>query len=85
MVWDKIFGTFQREEEKVIYGLTHNIETNNPLKINFIEYQNILRDIKKCRNWRDRFRLVFGGLTWRPDYFEQETQGSNGIKDLGNV
>ncbi|MGK0436884.1 MAG: hypothetical protein ACJAX0_001125, partial [Flavobacteriales bacterium] len=25
------------QEEKVMYGLTKNINTNNPLKINFIE------------------------------------------------
>lgn len=72
MVWDKIFMTFQREEEKVIYGLTKNIKTNNPIKINFIEYQNIWRDVKRCRNWTDRFRIIFGGLTWRPKYFKEK-------------
>jgi len=35
MIWDNLFGTYQ--EEKVMYGLTKNINTNNPLKINFIE------------------------------------------------
>ena len=70
IIWDKIFGTFQREEEKVIYGLTKNIHTNNPLTINFIEYKKIWNDVKKCRTWKDRFRIIFGGLVWRPDYFK---------------
>lgn len=72
IIWDKIFGTFQREEEKVIYGLTKNINSNNPLTINFIEYKNIWEDVKKCRNWKDRFRIVFGGLSWRPSYFKSK-------------
>ncbi len=72
MIWDHLFGTYQKEEEKVIYGLTKPIKTNNIFKINFIEYQNIWNDVKKCRTWKDRFKIVFGGLSWRPDYFREE-------------
>lgn len=74
IIWDKIFGTFQREEEKVIYGLTKNIYTNNPLKINFIEYKHIWSDVKKCKTIRDKMRIIFGGLVWRPDYFKEYEQ-----------
>lgn len=74
IIWDKLFGTFQREEEKVVYGLTKNIHSNNPIVINFIEFKNIWNDVKKCRNWKDRFRIIFGGLTWRPDYFKREEE-----------
>ena len=31
IVWDRLFGTFEREEEPVVYGLTKNIETYNPV------------------------------------------------------
>jgi len=71
IVWDKLFGTYQAEEEKVIYGLTRNIHTNNPIKITFIEFVHILSDIKKCHNNRDRLKIVFGGLSWRPKYFNK--------------
>lgn len=71
MIWDHLFGTFQKEEEKVIYGLTTPIKTNHVLKINFIEYKNIWNDVKRCRTWKDRFRIIFGGLIWRPDYFKE--------------
>lgn len=80
IIWDKLFGTYQREEEKVVYGLTKNIKTNNPITINFIEYKNIWKDVKQCRNWKDRFRIIFGGLTWRPSYFhetKEETPNSD--------
>ncbi|MFC5048731.1 sterol desaturase family protein [Aquimarina hainanensis] len=74
IIWDKLFGTFQREEEKVVYGLTKNIKSNNPITINFIEYKNIWKDVKRCRNWKDRFRVVFGDLQWRPSYFKEEKE-----------
>ena len=74
MIWDKLFGTFEREEEKVVYGLTRNIHSNNPIKIMFVEFGLIWRDLKKCRTMGDRLRIVFGGLSWRPDYFRA---GSN--------
>lgn len=74
ILWDKLFGTFQREEEKVVYGLTKNIHSNNPITINFIEFKNIWSDVKKCRHWKDRFRIIFGGLIWRPAYFKTEEE-----------
>jgi sterol desaturase/sphingolipid hydroxylase (fatty acid hydroxylase superfamily) len=46
IIWDKLFGTFQPElkEEKVIYGLTSNIKTFNPLKIAFLEWRAVFKD-----------------------------------------
>ncbi|MEM6696802.1 MAG: hypothetical protein AAF599_00300 [Bacteroidota bacterium] len=42
------------------------------MKINFIEYGHIWKDVKKCREWKDKLRIIFGGLVWSPDYFEEE-------------
>ncbi|MEH0157106.1 sterol desaturase family protein [Limibacter armeniacum] len=36
IVFDRIFGTYQPEEEKVVYGVTTGFYSNNPLKINFL-------------------------------------------------
>ena len=46
IIWDKFFGTFQPElkEEKVIYGLTSNIDTFNPIKIGFNEWVLVFKD-----------------------------------------
>lgn len=76
MVWDKLFGTFQREEEKVVYGLTKNINTHNPFTINFIEYHNIWLDVKQCRSLKDQAKIVLGDLNWRPSYFEQQEKNN---------
>ncbi len=65
LLWDKLFGTFQREEEDVVFGLTASINTYNPLKINFVEYKNIWLDVKQRHGLRDKFSTVFGGLVWK--------------------
>jgi len=51
IIWDKLFGTFQPEleDEKVIYGLTKNIETYNPFKIAFNEWIAVFKDTFKAK------------------------------------
>ncbi|MDW7690214.1 sterol desaturase family protein [Flammeovirgaceae bacterium SG7u.111] len=35
LIWDRIFGTYQPETEKVKYGITTGFISNNPLVLNF--------------------------------------------------
>jgi len=44
IIWDKIFGSFEPEIEKPIYGLVKNIDTFNPIKIAFIEWIQLFKD-----------------------------------------
>ncbi len=51
IIWDKLFGTFVKEEETVRYGITKPVNSFNPLVITFSE-------------WRDMFSQLFqSGLT----------------------
>ncbi len=84
MLWDKLFGTFEREEEKVIYGLTRNIHSNNPIKITFVEFGHIWNDVKRCKTVGDRLRVIFGGLSWRPDYWTPTPETGASTSQLPN-
>ncbi len=64
IVWDRLFGTFQREDQPVVYGLTKNIETFNPVRIAGHEYADILRDIAHSTSWHDRLSFVVRGPGW---------------------
>ena len=64
IVWDRLFGTFQREEEPVVYGLTKNIDTYNPARIASHEYRDMLRDVADSATWRDRLSFVLRGPGW---------------------
>ena len=61
IIWDRMFGTFEREREKVVYGLTKNINTFNPLRIASHEYQAIASDVARASTWRHRFGSVLLG------------------------
>ena len=65
LIWDKLFGTFQREEETVVFGITKPVNSHNPLTITFIEYKNIWQDVISRRTLKDKMKTVFGGLVWK--------------------
>jgi sterol desaturase/sphingolipid hydroxylase (fatty acid hydroxylase superfamily) len=69
IIWDRLFGTFQAEEEneQVVYGLTENIKTHHPVKMVFHEWYNILKDLKKPSSAKARFMYVFGPPGWSHD------------------
>ena len=66
IVWDRLLGTFVREDpdEPVVYGLTENIHTFNPIRVAWHEYADILRDVARSDNWRDRLSFAFRGPGW---------------------
>jgi sterol desaturase/sphingolipid hydroxylase (fatty acid hydroxylase superfamily) len=66
ILWDRLFGTFEPEDERVIYGLSKNINSFNPLVIIGHEYAAMARDISSADNWHDRISHVVRGPGWQP-------------------
>ncbi|MFI5044725.1 MAG: sterol desaturase family protein, partial [Acidimicrobiales bacterium] len=64
IVWDKLFGTFEPEGEPVVYGLTKNIETFNPVRIATHEYADIVDDVAGATTWSDRISFVVRSPGW---------------------
>jgi sterol desaturase/sphingolipid hydroxylase (fatty acid hydroxylase superfamily) len=69
IIWDRLFGTFEPEHDRVVYGLTKNIHTYNPIRIAFHEWADIVRDLRHARNWHERRKYVFGRPGWTADDF----------------
>ena len=66
IIWDRIFSTFEAEDEKVRFGLTKNINTFNPLRVATHEFTAIGRDVWHAERWRDRWGYVAKGPGWQP-------------------
>jgi sterol desaturase/sphingolipid hydroxylase (fatty acid hydroxylase superfamily) len=70
IIWDKFFGTFQPElqDEKVVYGLVKNINTYNPIKIAFIEWVTMFKDVL-CgkKSLKNRFLYLIKPPGWKHD------------------
>ena len=64
IVWDKLFGTFEPEDEPVVYGLTKNVDSYNPAVVASHEYRDILDDVSRSENWHDRLSFVVRGPGW---------------------
>ncbi len=90
IIWDRLFGTFapERDEEPVVYGLTHNIGTHSPLRVLLHEYQAIWRDLKRSSRWRDRWRYLLLAPGWSHDGKDERAvslrrQGAAALRQQG--
>ncbi len=64
IIWDRMFGTFEPEEERVVYGLTTNIGTFDPTRIATHEYVDLARDLASSTGWVERLSYVLRGPGW---------------------
>ncbi len=60
IVWDRLFGTYQVEEETPRYGLARDFDSRNPVAVWFSELPAFWRDLKAARSWSDLRRVLFG-------------------------
>jgi sterol desaturase/sphingolipid hydroxylase (fatty acid hydroxylase superfamily) len=68
IIWDKMFGTFQAEEEKPTYGITKPINSWNPVFANASHYLEMAKDLKRIPSWSDKLRYLFKKPGWLPEY-----------------
>lgn len=69
IIWDRLFGTFAAEHarEPVRYGITHDLETFNPLWIAVHEFVSIARDVRRAGSLRAVLGYLFAPPGWSPD------------------
>ena len=60
IIWDKMFGTFEPEKEKVKFGLVKNVNTFNPTKITFMGWHDIFKNMKNAKSFNEAFQFFFG-------------------------
>ena len=68
IIWDRLFGTHQVEDpaEPVVYGLTTNIHTFNPVAVATREHRAMLADVASATTWRTRIGHVVRRPGWTP-------------------
>jgi len=67
IIWDRLFGTFADEREHVIYGLTKDIDTFNPLRIGFHEFAAIGRDVRRAPSIGAKLGYMLAPPGWSHD------------------
>lgn len=76
ILWDRLFGTYQKEEQIVIYGIKSPLGTSNPFVINFREPFSIIADVWHAKSVREAFGYVFGKPGWKPERPPSKQLGS---------
>lgn len=67
IIWDRLFGTFQKEEELPSYGLATPMISKNPITVQFHEFPKLFRDIAAAKTGSDRLRYIFKPPGWQPE------------------
>ncbi|MGE6219138.1 sterol desaturase family protein [Nubsella zeaxanthinifaciens] len=67
IIWDRLFGTFQKEEEEVYYGITKPLASWNPVWANLHYWKDLIETAKKSENINDKIRVFVKPPGWFPD------------------
>lgn len=63
--WDRLFGTYQKETEPVVYGLTNSgYVDRNPWSAIFYQYQLIWDNVKTSPGWTTKLGYLFYAPSW---------------------
>jgi sterol desaturase/sphingolipid hydroxylase (fatty acid hydroxylase superfamily) len=66
IVWDRMFGTFQKELFRPTYGLTVPVDTYNLLRLQYGAFGELFRDVHRATSWRHKLGYVFMPPGWQP-------------------
>lgn len=67
IIWDRLFGTFQQEAERPIYGLTTNIGSFNPVVVAFATWVNLFKKAAASRSLKNAFLYFIRPPGWSHD------------------
>lgn len=71
--WDWVFGTLQNEKDevKIEYGITREMDVTNFIDFYFGECINLYRDVVSTSGMRNKLRLLFMPPGWTPESREK--------------
>ncbi len=67
IIWDRMFGTFQEEEDEPVYGITKPLASWNPLWANFHYWFELFGIAAKTKKWPDKIKVFLKPPGWHPE------------------
>jgi len=68
IIWDKMFGTFQQEEEEPHYGITTPLKSWNPVWANLHYWKELMVLSSKSKGFGDKLKVFIKPPGWQPEY-----------------
>ncbi len=66
IIWDRMFGTFQLEEEAPVYGITTPTNSWNPIWVQFSHFYTVWNEVKIMPDVSSKIGVLFHKPGWRP-------------------
>jgi sterol desaturase/sphingolipid hydroxylase (fatty acid hydroxylase superfamily) len=66
IVWDRLFGTYRREDQEPVYGTVKPAASWNPLGVNIAGWSDLARMSHAAERPKDKVRVWFAPPEWRP-------------------
>ncbi len=67
IIWDRMFGTFEPEQEEVVYGITKQVKSWNPIWTNFEYWVDLGKDLLKVRGAGHAVLMLVKMPGWKPE------------------
>ena len=66
VIWDRIFGTFEEEQERCVYGTRVPLNSWDPLWANLEVYAGLCATAWQAPRWQDKLAVWFKPPGWQP-------------------
>ena len=67
MLWDRVFGTYQKYRPNVKIGLvSHSPDTYDSITLYFGHYKNLFKRVKEIDGFANKLSVIFKGPGWAP-------------------
>ena len=67
IIFDRLFGTFAKENAPCTYGVLPAVETRNPVGIAVHEYRVLAKDMRRAAGINERLHYLLDVPGWSPD------------------
>ena len=66
IIWDRMLGTFEPEEEKVVYGISEPLNSVNPIKVFFHGLTRLNRKLGEVKGFKNKMLVFIKPPDWMP-------------------
>ncbi|MFP4340283.1 MAG: sterol desaturase family protein [Cyclobacteriaceae bacterium] len=67
IIWDRLFGTFEPEKRKAVYGITTPLNTFNPISAQLHQIRRLIRRSQHTPGLKNKIKLWFMPPGWTPE------------------
>ena len=65
IIWDRLFGTFEEEQEKVRYGVSEQIDSVNPLVVFFHGFTRLFQKMSQAKGLKNKLLYLVKPPSWQ--------------------